>query len=127
MNETTMSTLVLQPLVTVPLRGHRGIFYVSCLAFSLCYLSLRSLFSFFFPPFAAPFCCARTPGSARREAQSQREIKSINMWEAHATHSSVCSTRNNLHVSSSHASERARPVPREALVLRLDAETLISG
>lgn len=84
----------------------------------------RTLLSFSFR------ACTRgyARGPAWREAQSQREIKSINMWEAHATHSSVCSTRNNLRVSSSRASGRARaPEPREALVLRLDAEASISG
>jgi len=57
MNETTMSTLVLQSLVTVPLRGHREIiFRASCLAFSLRYLSLRPLFFFFFFP---SYCASR--------------------------------------------------------------------
>lgn len=88
-------------------------------------LSLSLYFFFFFFSYCARVC-TRTPGPARREAQSQREIKSINMWEAHATHSSVCSTRNNLRVSSSRANGRARtPVPREVLVLRLDTEASI--
>lgn len=74
-------------------------------------LVLSSLFSFLFSYYAR--VCTRTSRPARREAQSQRKIKSINMWEAHATHSSVCSTRNNLRVSSSRASGRARaPEPR---------------
>ena len=39
---------------------------------------------------------AREYTNAYSPRRSQREIKSINMWEAHATHSSVCSTKNNL-------------------------------
>lgn len=76
-------------------------FRLYSLLFSLCLLaSFFSLLSHNAREYA------NTPGPAWQS--SQREIKSINMWEAHATHSSVCSTRNNLRVSSSRAEPRRR-------------------
>lgn len=80
--------------------------FVFILSFSLFSFSLPlSLFLSLFSSLRAR-ACMRTPGPAWQS--SQREIKSINMWEAHATHSSVCSTRNNLRVSSSRAEPRRR-------------------
>lgn len=95
--------------------------------FSLYSLSLSlSLFSLFITRASM----LRTPGPAWQS--SQREIKSINMWEAHATHSSVCSTRNNLRVSSSRAEPRRRDSGfvawRRPLIPGDDASlTIISG
>lgn len=47
-------------------------------------------------------------GMEKREFEGEREIKSINMWVAHATHSSVCSTRNNLRRGREKERERKR-------------------